>query len=102
MDSELILDLFNFVGYQYSLPFMGGIYEKPEEEIAKDLAVLESLMDSKTVFITHSPAKGVLDRGILGALVGSTSILSIVNNRSIWAHVHGHCHGSFGREGKEF
>ena len=32
---------FNFVGYQYTLPFMGGVHEKPEEEIRADLATLE-------------------------------------------------------------
>ena len=26
----------NFVGYQYSAPFIGSIHEKPEEEIEKD------------------------------------------------------------------
>ena len=28
--------LYNFVGYQYSLPFMGGTFEKPEESIRVD------------------------------------------------------------------
>src|SRR5262245_23937287 len=30
----------NLVGYQYTLPFMGGIYEKPEDEIRADLRQL--------------------------------------------------------------
>jgi hypothetical protein len=29
---------FNLVGYQFSPPFMGGIFKKPEEEIAAALA----------------------------------------------------------------
>jgi len=33
---------FSFVGYQYSLPFMGGVFEKPETEIASDLASFEA------------------------------------------------------------
>src|SRR5205814_5814808 len=31
---------FNFVGYQYSLPFMGGTFEKPDADIKADLAHL--------------------------------------------------------------
>src|SRR5688572_18797245 len=31
---------FGFVGYQYSLPFMGGVFEKPEEAIRTDVTCL--------------------------------------------------------------
>jgi len=27
---------YNFVGYQYTLPFMGGVFERPEKAIARD------------------------------------------------------------------
>ena len=55
----------NFVGYQYSLPFMGGIFEKSEDGIRDDLSSLYSLVDDRTVLVTHSPAYGILDIGIL-------------------------------------
>ena len=54
---------FNFVGYQYSLPFMSGIWEKPEAGIQEDLANIEPLLDSRTVFVTHQPPEGILDGG---------------------------------------
>ena len=93
---------FNLVGYQYSLPFMGGIHEKPEEEIREDLAELASLVDGRTIFVTHSPAYGVLDLGILDRHAGSRAILDVVAERNPVAHIHGHIHAQFGRHGKHF
>jgi Icc-related predicted phosphoesterase len=93
---------YNFVGYQFSLPFAGDIFEKPEEEIAADLLSLESLMDSRTVLVTHSPAQGILDRGILDRSAGSASILEVANRRQVRAHIHGHIHRCFGRQGRHF
>lgn len=92
----------NFVGYQYSLPFVGGIFEKPESEIEKDVGSLESLLDEQTVFVTHSPAYGVLDRVYGGQHVGSRSLAALLDRKPVLAHVHGHIHESFGREGKHF
>ena len=96
------LGRFNFVGYQYTLPFMGGIFERPEAEIANDLASLEHLVDERTVFVTHSPAKGTLDLGVLDNPAGSDSIRSLVERCSPRAHIHGHIHGCFGRAGRHF
>lgn len=98
------LDLagYNFTGYQYSLPFMGGIFEKPEESIRRDLANLKDLVDERTVFVTHSPAHGVLDTTMLGTHAGSSSILELVNGCNLRAHIHGHIHAWFGREGRHF
>jgi Icc-related predicted phosphoesterase len=93
---------FNFVGYQFSLPFMGGIYEKPEEEIEKDIAAIEHHVDQDTVLVTHSPAHGVLDRGILNRHSGSTSILELIQMKKPRAHIHGHIHRHFGRQGIHF
>lgn len=46
---------FTFVGYQYSLPFMGGTFEKPEGDIRLDLARLPARLGPETVFVSHSP-----------------------------------------------
>ncbi|MEE9123152.1 MAG: metallophosphoesterase [candidate division NC10 bacterium] len=93
---------FNFVGYQHTLPFMGGINEKPEEEIARDLELLVRLMDARTVLVTHGPAFGILDLGILDQHAGSASILTAVDRRSVRAHIHGHIHRCFGRQDLHF
>lgn len=93
---------YNFVGYRYSLPFMGGPFEKSEEEIGRDLGVMTRLTDEHTVFITHSPAKGILDRTMLHSHAGSVSILDFIEKTGVRAHIHGHIHSGFGREGRHF
>ena len=92
----------NLVGYQYSLPFMGGVYEKPEQEIRADLSQLAELVDSETILVTHNPAYGVLDDGILDAHAGSKAILELVRDRNVRAHIHGHIHQQFGRVDRHF
>ena len=92
----------NLVGYQYSLPFMGGVYEKSEEEIRQDLAHLENLVDARTILVTHSPAYGILDLGVLDLHAGSQAILDLVRARDPLAHIHGHIHREFGRCGRHF
>jgi hypothetical protein len=46
---------YNIVGYQYSTPFMGGCYEKPEDEIAADLRLMES--PSSMTTLSWSPTR---------------------------------------------
>lgn len=43
---------FNFVGYQCTLPFMGGVNERSEEAIASELSRLEGLMDERTILLS--------------------------------------------------
>jgi Icc-related predicted phosphoesterase len=93
---------FGFVGYQYTLPFMGGIFEKPESAIEEDLRPLSRLIDEATVLVTHSPAYGILDVGILDRHAGSTSILSVIEERRPRAHIHGHVHQGAGRQDRHF
>ncbi len=93
---------YNFVGYQYSLPFVGGIFEKPENEIERDVRSLEELLDERTVFVTHSPVFGILDRVYGGQHVGSRSLAALLEHKPFLAHLHGHIHEDFGRDGKHF
>ena len=92
----------NFVGYQFTLPFMGGVNERPESAIASDLSKLGSIVDSRTVLVTHGPAYGALDLGVLDESIGSRSLADLVERRSPRAHVHGHVHHQFGRTGRHF
>jgi Icc-related predicted phosphoesterase len=96
------LGQYNFVGYQYSLPFIAGIYEKTEEAIGRDLAELVPLTNACTIFVTHCPAKGFLDRTMLSTHAGSTSVLDFVEKTGVRAHIHGHIHSGFGRDGCHF
>jgi len=91
-----------FVGYQYSLPFMGGNFEKSEAEIDNDLTNLTILLDAKTVFVSHTPAFGILDPGFGEARIGSRSLREFLDANPFMAHIHGHSHAGFGRHGKHF
>jgi Icc-related predicted phosphoesterase len=93
---------YRFIGYHYTTPFIGSMHEKPEEEIEKDLKTLESFLDERTVFVTHGPAFGVLDRGFTGEHVGSHSVAALLMRRPVLAHIHGHIHQCFGRKGNHF
>ncbi len=93
---------YNFVGYEYSPPFVGGPYEKPEPEMARDLEALAALVDARTVLVTHAPAQGILDRTYGGERVGSRAIAGLIERHPPLAHVHGHIHESFGRDGNHF
>ena len=99
---RVTIGAFNFLGYQYSLPFMGGVFEKPEDGIETDLAELTSLVDSHTVFVSHSPALGILDPGFAERRIGSGSLLRFLQRIPFLAHVHGHSHAGFGRSEKHF
>jgi len=92
---------YNFIGYQCTLPFMGGVFEKSEEAISADLASIRPVMDERTVLVTHSPALGILD-GTLRGHAGSASIRDAIVERGVRVHIHGHIHESFGRSGAHF
>jgi Icc-related predicted phosphoesterase len=93
---------FTFVGYQYALPFMGGTFEKPDNEIERDLIGLKALMSDRAVFVSHSPMHGVLDTARIGVRIGSVAIQKFLAENRFRAHIHGHCHEQFGRHGHHF
>lgn len=91
---------YNFLGYQYSLPFVGGSFEKTESEIKNDLTGLKPLVDSNTVFVTHSPAWGILDEVASVGHVGSKTIREFIEETAPQIHIHGHIHECYNRAGK--
>ena len=93
---------FAFVGYQYSLPFMGGTFEKPDADIGIDLAQLPARLGPETVFVSHSPALGILDPGFGEVHIGSSSLREFLDANPCRAHIHGHSHAGFGRHGNHF
>ena len=92
---------FNFVGYQFTPPFVGETFVKDEEAIEEDLRALVPLVDGRTVFVTHAPAFGHLDVCFSGS-VGSRSIAQFLIQRPVLAHIHGHIHEEFGRDANHF
>src|SRR6516164_9653894 len=93
---------FSFVGYQITPPFVGSAFVKPEGEIEKDVRSLESLLDPQTVLVTHAPAYGTLDQSFAEEHVGSLSLAALLQRSPVLAHIHGHIHSCFGREGNHF
>jgi len=93
------LGRFAFAGYQYSLPWMGGIFEKPEAAIESDLHGLAQNVDSDTIFVSHSPAFSILDGP---NTIGSRALLCFLGTNGFRAHIHGHCHSGFGRYENHF
>jgi Icc-related predicted phosphoesterase len=90
---------FTFVGYQYTNPYVGGPFEKTEEEQMKDMPLLESLIDSNTIFISHGPAYGILDKAYNNQNVGSQALLGLVSKTKPAFHLFGHIHQSVGVSG---
>jgi Icc-related predicted phosphoesterase len=81
---------------------MGGTFEKPEAGIAADLVALDQLVDPDTVFVSHSPALGILDPGFEETRIGSAAIRDFLARHPVRAHIHGHSHAGFGRQGRHF
>jgi Icc-related predicted phosphoesterase len=54
------------------------------------------------VFVSHSPVPGVLDTAFGGAQIGSRSLRAFLERNRVRAHIHGHNHSGFGRQGLHF
>jgi Icc-related predicted phosphoesterase len=98
---RVAIDAYNFVGYQYTPPFVGDTFVKTDAEIEADLPLLEPLADESTVFVTHTPAWGSLDL-CYEENVGSRAIAQFLQRKPVLAHIHGHIHAKFGRDGNHF
>jgi Icc-related predicted phosphoesterase len=88
-----------FVGYQYTTPFVGGPFERPEQRQEANLVCLEALMDEHTLFVSHGPAYGVLDVGADGEHYGSRALLAFLRRKPVRLHLFGHIHNSWGVQG---
>jgi Icc-related predicted phosphoesterase len=60
------------------------------------------MVDDHTVFVTHSPAYGVLDTGVMDLPSGSVSIRELIERTRPILHIHGHIHQQFGNRGRHF
>ena len=73
------LGKYNFVGYHYTCPFIGGTFEKSEVDQSKDFDRLAGLIDEHTVLVTHGPPWGILDTVFDGRRVGSKALRRMVD-----------------------
>jgi Icc-related predicted phosphoesterase len=93
------LGKYNFVGYHYTCPFIGGTFEKSEVDQSKDFDRLAGLIDEHTVLVTHGPPWGILDTVFDGRRVGSRALRRMIDRKRPMLHVFGHIHHSFGTQG---
>jgi Icc-related predicted phosphoesterase len=95
----------SFVGYQYTNPFVGGLFEKTEKEQRSDMKQLGRIVDSGTILVTHGPAYGLYDRswGVSEqeVSVGSKALRRLIDTTRPRLHLYGHLHGHFGINGRE-
>jgi hypothetical protein len=54
---RVIVGDYSFVGYQYTPPFVGDAFVKTDAEIEADLPIVEPLVNERTIFVTHAPAR---------------------------------------------
>jgi len=88
-----------FVGYQYTNPFVGGLFEKTENEQMIDFKILCQVVDQETVLITHGPAYGRFDNDNENRSLGSKSLRWLIDKKRPKMHLFGHLHGAFGING---
>jgi Icc-related predicted phosphoesterase len=95
---------YNFVGYQYTNPFVGGPFEKTESNQKKDLRRLLKITDTNSILITHGPAYGEIKIASSGAAsiqsIGSISLQWFIKKARPKYHLFGHVHYFFGIHGK--
>lgn len=86
-------------GFQYVLPTPWNTNnELPEEQLAVMLRGIKRQVNEQTIFVTHGPAKNILDKLNNGLCAGSTSIRKLVEDKQPIFHIFGHIHDSFGQE----
>jgi len=86
------LGRWRFIGYQFTPPFVGGLFEKPEEQQRENLFELANLFDERTILVTHGPPRGILDGNEFGG-VALRRFVDMVRPR---VHLFGHIHQSAG------
>lgn len=90
---------YNLVGYHYTSPFVGGVYEKTVSDQENDFSILEEMIDHNTILVSHGPPLGILDTAADGKHVGSKALLDLVERTSPRLHLFGHIHSNFGNNG---
>jgi Icc-related predicted phosphoesterase len=95
-----------FVGYQYTNPFVGGPFEKTEEQQRQDMVKLFRIVDSNTILVTHGPAYGLYDQTFNvmkneKAYIGSKALRWLIDQKKPKLHLFGHLHAGFGIHGSE-
>jgi Icc-related predicted phosphoesterase len=103
---RVIIKGIGFVGYQYTNPFVGGLFEKTEEQQQKDMIKLSEIVEPNTILVTHGPAFGLYDKTYnmmknQEVSIGSKALRLLIDQRKPKLHLFGHLHAGFGIHGTE-
>ena len=86
---------YSFVGYCHT------DFHKWDKDMAVELQRIKHHIDRNTVFVTHAPAYGVLDKRYSGKCsTGSYAIAQVVAERRPSLHLHGHVHNQCAHQGR--
>ena len=91
---------FSIIGYCYTNPFMGGMFERSEERQKKDFLKIKQKLEYPTILITHGPAYGIKDLTYEDKHVGSISLKELLTDNRIVLHLCGHTHDDVGQQEK--
>jgi Icc-related predicted phosphoesterase len=93
------IDVYNFVGYQYTPPFVGDAFVKTDAEIEADLPLW-------SLWLTPGPSVATRRRWAALTSVTKEHVEScnwtVSISKPALAHIHGHIHEQFGRDGNHF
>jgi len=103
---RVIIKGIGFVGYQYTNPFVGGLFEKTEEQQQKNMRKLSEMVDINTILVTHGPAFGLHDKTYnrmkdQEVSIGSKALRLLIDQKKPKLHLFGHLHAGFGIHGSE-
>ena len=91
-----------FVGYQYTNPFVGGEFEKTEKEQEVNFGKLSKIITTETILVTHGPCYQILDKTSTGYNVGSKALNNLCKSANPKYHLFGHIHEDFGSRDNHF
>jgi Icc-related predicted phosphoesterase len=87
---EAVREGVSFVGLGGSLGFLSlALFGKAERHV---LATMDDLLKNGTVFVTHCPPWGILDKGFAGMHGGSKDLTKLIEAKQPRLHICGHIH----------
>jgi Icc-related predicted phosphoesterase len=100
IDEYVTIEGYKIYGTPWTLP-MNGVnkhiaFTGDEVLLINKFSAIPKKLD---LLITHSPARGVLDRSLIQGRVGSRALMLAIKEAPPKYHVHGHAHNSSGSYG---
>lgn len=95
INQQVVIDGIKFWGSPYCPTFGAWAFMKSDNELN---TIWQCIPDDVNVLITHGPPRGMLDRTVAHATVGSLSLLDRVREVKPKYHIFGHIHEAYGNQ----